>query len=98
MDKFIINTYKFPYQRETLNLLQIPETKLVESLKYHHIKTDTLVVPSLAGRTGNMPKWVCDFLRKEFLLKPGINNSDLPKRIYISRAKAVVVELLMKLR
>ena len=88
IDKFIITTYKFPYQRETLNLFQIPETKLVESFKYHHIKTDTLVVPSLAGITGNMPKWVCDFLRKEFLHSRVINKSSLPKRIYISRAKA----------
>lgn len=88
IDKFIINTYKYPYQRETLNLLQIPETKLIESFKYPHLKTDTLVVPSLAGITGNMPNWVCDFLRKEFLHSGIINKSSLSKQIYISRANA----------
>jgi hypothetical protein len=67
IDTFIVNNYKHPFQQETLTALGIPPNKIIESCKYRHIKAEKLLVPSLPGIPGNTPRWVCDFLKKEFL-------------------------------
>jgi capsular polysaccharide biosynthesis protein len=86
IDKFVVNMYLFPFQKETLSTLGIPHTKVIESRRYPHIKAEQLVVPSLPGISGNMPNWACNFLRNEFLAGKDAKNSDMPDRIYISRA------------
>lgn len=85
IDKFVVNSYQLPFQKETLTTLGIPETKIIESHRYPHVKAARLVVPSLPGNTGNMPYWVCDFLRKEFLTSEVVKKFDRPERIYVSR-------------
>ncbi len=85
IDKFVVNSYQLPFQKETLTTLGIPETKIIESHRYPHVKATRLVVPSLAGNTGNMPSWVGDFLRKEFPSSEAVKRFDRPERIYISR-------------
>ncbi len=89
VDKFCVNGLDYPFQRETLAVLGIPEEKIIESCKFPHIKAKKLVVPSLPGNTGHMPNWACEFLKKEFL-RSNIPVSKLGKRefIYISRANA----------
>lgn len=91
IDNFLVNAYQTSFQQETLNTLDIPQTKIIESIKCPHIKATQLVVPSLAGISGNIPKWACDFLRNTFLLNNKasckINTSELPERIYISRTR-----------
>ncbi|MEQ8463056.1 glycosyltransferase family 61 protein [Coleofasciculus sp. E1-EBD-02] len=88
IDKFLVNSYQLPFHKETLNILGIRAEKIIESSQYPHIKATRLVVPSLAGNVGNMPQWVCKFLRREFLTRMKPEKLDIPKRIYISRAKA----------
>lgn len=88
IDKFLVNSYRFPFHKETLAILGIPSTKVVESSQYLHLKADKLIVPSLPGITGNMPRWACIFLRREFLGDKVLEKQDRPERIYISRAKA----------
>jgi capsular polysaccharide biosynthesis protein len=90
IDKFIVNSYNYPFQRETLTTLGIPSHKIIESCKYPHIKAEQLFVPSLPGLSGNPPHWVCEFLRREFLSN---SDSDTQKikdleRVYISRSDA----------
>lgn len=87
IDKFLINN-RFPFQRETLKALGIPETKILETSKYPHIKATKLVVPSFPGSVAWMPKWACDFLRTKFLNQKAIETSEKIERIYISREKA----------
>jgi capsular polysaccharide biosynthesis protein len=91
IDRFVVNEICLKFQKETLTILGIPETKIIETKKSSsfHIKADRLVVfPLPRFRGGSMPKWVCDFLRREFLNSKIIEKSDGQERIYISRADA----------
>jgi hypothetical protein len=88
IDKFIVNKYRFPFQKETLASLGIPATKVIESYRQPHVKASQVVVPSLPGHPGNMPYWVCEFLRKEFLPDKNHDRFDGTERIYLCRANA----------
>lgn len=102
IDKFTVPN-KLKFQEETLNILGISPEKIINPDDKLHLKARKLVVPSLPGITGSMPKWACQFLRDKFLQIP--SNLDCNKRIYISRADAnsrrvinedEVIDLLMK--
>lgn len=90
IDKFIINSYNYSFQKETLTALGIPSDKIIESCKCPHIKAERLLVPSLPGLSGNPPRWVCEFLRREFLPDAAydIQKFKNSERIYISRSDA----------
>lgn len=92
IDKFIVNAIDLPFQKETLSLLGIPESKILEGNKHPHICATRLIVPSLPRRyldsVPQTPQWVCDFLKQKFLLIPSIHFLDQAERIYISRAQA----------
>lgn len=90
IDKFIVNSYKYPFQQETLTALGIPANKIIESCKYPHIKAERLFVPSLPGLSGNPPRWVCEFLRREFLPDSASDTQRYKdvERLYISRSDA----------
>ncbi|MCT7963308.1 glycosyltransferase family 61 protein [Laspinema sp. D1] len=89
IDKFLVNEILHPFQRETLNKLGIPDSKIIESHRGTHLKAKTLLVPSIPGKPGNViPLWTCEFLRNEFLDGTPLQKSACPERIYISRSKA----------
>ena len=86
IEKFLFNSRHFlPFHKETLDALEIPESKRLETYNYPHIKATQLVVPSFPGSIAWMPKWSCDFLRNEFLHKKATEKSEKIERIYISR-------------
>ncbi|MBE9097330.1 tetratricopeptide repeat protein [Tychonema sp. LEGE 07203] len=87
IDWFLVNSCQHQFQRESLEILGIPEAKVLESDRLPHIQATELIVPSFAGYLGWPPGWAMDFLRREFLTKI-IPGSSYPKRIYISRHKA----------
>jgi capsular polysaccharide biosynthesis protein len=89
IDWFVVNSLQMPFQKSSLQALGIPAEKVIESIKYSHIKADTLLVPSLACIPGNVPMWVSDFIRKTFLteIKSAVSGTT-PKRVYISRGDA----------
>lgn len=94
IDKFIFSSYHSSFQVETLAALGVPSTKIIQNRQYLHIQADKLIVPSWAGSPGNMPDWVCDFLRKSFLTNSSDQKLESPRRIYISRAKATHRQML----
>jgi tetratricopeptide (TPR) repeat protein len=85
VDKFVISS-RLPFQKETLNALGIPESKILDPSQFPHLKATKLVVPSFPGTIAWMPKWACDFLRTEFLKDSEV--TEKIERIYISRALA----------
>lgn len=88
IDKFIINQVHLPFQKETLQKIGIPDSKILFSRKYSHIKASRLIVPSIPR---NVPKpWVIDFLRKRILNKNEVEIGEAisGKYIYISRGDA----------
>jgi len=80
----------FPFQKETLSMLKIPESRVLTTHNNFHIKAKRLIVPSLVGFTPHMPKWSTDFLRRELLDKRRVPVIKGYERIYISREKANV--------
>lgn len=84
IDKFVVS-YDAPFHKETLNILGIPEHKIIESSKYPHVKANRLIVSSYPGIVCFPTKWAVDFLRSKFLPATPISKSEHPERIYISR-------------
>ena len=87
IDKFIINPTGLPIQPETLNILGIPPEKIWVSEDPIHLKAKELIIPSLTGSIWYMSKWVCNFLRQQFLplAKPTEPGQPQPEKIYICR-------------
>lgn len=84
VDKFLVNPITSPYQRETLQMLGIPEHKILEATPSLHLQSNRLVVPTLPG---NVTNWSCKFLKNSFVPKEKSSNNKLTK-LYISRSKA----------
>ena len=84
IDYFVVDN-SFPFQRETLNLLQIQENKQININQSHHIQASKLIVPSFPASVAWMPKWTCNFLKHHFLMPEYIKNTTSKQRIYITR-------------
>ncbi|MEG4440825.1 tetratricopeptide repeat protein [Microcoleus sp. AT9_B5] len=89
IDKFVVNASDSSYQAETLEILGIPQAKILESRCILHITADKLIVPSISyDGSGAVSKWKCEYLRKTFLNKQQPSNTEYSERIYISRQEA----------
>jgi len=88
IDYFVVNSTSQPFQQETLKHLGIEN--VIEG-RNQHLKAEMLLVPSLPGVMGDMPRWTCDFLRKEFLAVAAPTRRS--KLIYISRQGATYRKL-----
>jgi len=86
VDRFIVNTYA-SWQRETLTSLGISGADVIQSLWHPHVKARRLLVPSFPGERFQVPKWVCEFLRRTFLNGSSPARSG-PRRVQISRVQA----------
>ncbi|WP_300004147.1 glycosyltransferase 61 family protein [Anabaena sp. AL09] len=84
IDYFVVDN-SLPFQRETLNLLQIPENKQININQSHHIQASKLIVPSFPASVAWMPKWTCEFLKHHFLIPEYVKNTPSQQRIYITR-------------
>jgi len=88
IDGFLVNSIAQPFQRETLSLLGISPSKIIESDRHPHIQAKQLIVPSFSGSIGWLQPRALNFLREEFLKQIPSPISHYPERIYISRAKS----------
>jgi capsular polysaccharide biosynthesis protein len=86
-DKILLNNQQcLPYQMETLHLLGIKPEMIYTCHQSSHIRASKVIVPSLVGYYGRMPKWACDYLRNQLL---GHSTKIVGyERIFISREKA----------
>lgn len=73
------------FQREALELIGFDAKRALWSNTRTHVKADQLVVPSLPGAPGQIPRWVAGYLRDVFLPKQAFAQTE---RILISRRKA----------
>ena len=88
IDFFVVSSCHLAYQRETLKILGIPESKIVESSRSPHIRAEQLIVPSLPGMVGIMTEKTGQFLRQEILPQKIWQQASAPERIYIRRKSA----------
>ena len=89
--KILIPNNIYPFQKETLKLLNI-ENKTLSSKKYKHIKTDCIISTNHPWQhsssahydIGQTPKWISQWLRKKFLIHK--SNKKFYEKIYIDRS------------
>lgn len=88
IDKYVLPPLTLPFQRETINMLGIPEDKILQLTPGKHVKADQLVLPSVPFNTGTCVKWTIEFLRSSFLKENRNVTANHYDRIYISREDA----------
>jgi len=76
-----------PFQRETLNLLGIDTSKIIETTPDTHIEVSMLIAPSFASRSCYTPNWIAQYLR-ERLMANIQKDPESPKKLFISRSLA----------
>lgn len=91
IDKFVVNDFSEPFQKETLAHFGITEDRLIVPTYSTHLKADRLLLPSLPGTSGNPLKSTHAFLRKAFLPK---TPSPQKRRLFLSRKDATYRRLL----
>ena len=94
IDFFLFPETNQRYQVESLDILKIPKKKRISSKIFRHIHADQVISvdhpyvlkndPS--NEIQNIPDWITEFLRKNFLIKK--NKKKFPKKIYIDRRDA----------
>lgn len=90
VDYFVVDN-RLPFQRETLDKLQIPENKQINISQISHLQATQLIVPSFPGCVAWMSNWTCTFLKKLFLKTIDVNvlqRKNNKKRIYVTRKLA----------
>ncbi|MGC9525060.1 MAG: tetratricopeptide repeat protein [Limnospira sp.] len=85
IDRFLINSYRAPFQKETLLALGIPLAKIIESDRHPHIRAERLIVPSFPDALGWLSPQALAFHRRQFVSTSCRGNFQFPTRIYISR-------------
>ncbi len=92
IDYFLFPDFKERFQRETLELLNIPSSKIISSKAYRHIEAKKIIAvdhpyvlknnPTLEIQ--NIPHWILNFLKSEFLK---VNQEKkFPQKFYIDRS------------
>ncbi|MGN6552557.1 MAG: glycosyltransferase family 61 protein [Verrucomicrobiota bacterium] len=78
-----------PFQRRTLELLGLGGDRVIDSSTVKYIQAQELVVPSVPGIPGTVPRWVCDYLRDTFVPKTHAIKSGIMagERLYVTRSK-----------
>ncbi|MEM6610970.1 MAG: glycosyltransferase family 61 protein, partial [Cyanobacteria bacterium P01_C01_bin.72] len=87
IDWFVVNSSSKSFQQESLDLLGIPLSKIIESDLQSYIQADELIVPSFPGYLDWVPEGTISFLRHTFLPQINLTQTNNSK-IYVSRAKA----------
>ncbi len=88
IDWFVVNSIEKDFQKETLKLLGIPETKILTSDRHTHIQAQQLIVPSFPGDFAWVHPGTIEFLRQTFLPQIDSIQKNYGEKIYISRGRA----------
>jgi len=89
VDKIIVNSFKHPFQSQSLALLGISPDQLIDGTENPHILAKELLVPSFPRhQTCRIGKWVFEFIRNTFIDQTLDSHLEKGKKIYISRSNA----------
>ena len=96
IDYFLLPNLSKNYQKETLDLLQIPDKKRLSSIEYRHIVANKIISTSHpyvirndpSNEIQNIPIWITSWLRNSFLKENNFKDDSFPKKIYIDRSDA----------
>ena len=95
MKDVTIDYYLFPdlnqkFQKESLDLLNIPSDKRLSSKVFRHLSADQIIATSHPYTmlndplldSLNIPQWIIDFLKKKFLNKVKAQDNEFKKIFY----------------
>lgn len=87
VDYFLVPSYTYDYQKDSLRMLGIDESKIISGHKENHIQADTLIATTYVRYSEHIPAWCCQFLRDEFIKYSVISPSKkrFSPYVYISR-------------
>ncbi len=86
VDVFLFPNHEYPFQKETLGILGIPENKVKSSLQENHWKAGKLLCTTHTRNEYQFTDWVISFLRNSFITLN--ENSPEGEKIYLSRGDA----------
>jgi hypothetical protein len=89
VDYFLVPSYRKDYEIDTLKLLGIDASKIIESNEQLHIQADAIIASShpRGERSYLIPRWVINYLNEAYLTDDILRNDlDFPPLIYISRS------------
>ena len=87
VDWFVVPSYTQDYQKDSLRMLGINESKIISGHKENYIEADTLIATTYVRYSEHIPAWCCQFLREEFLQYklPDASKKQYSPYVYISR-------------
>jgi len=88
---FLVPSYEFSYQKDTLKIIGIKKEKIISSKYYRHIQASNLYATShpCNHHPENISDWSIKFLRNTFLNKKILKDSAyFPKKIYLDREES----------
>jgi capsular polysaccharide biosynthesis protein len=88
IDYYYVNSQRSRFQRETLALLGIEPSKIIDGDKVPYLKARELIVPSVPLGASCFRPWMTDFLRDKFLPKNWRDMGPSGRKLYISRGLA----------
>jgi len=88
IDYYYVNSQRSRFQRETLALLGIEPSKIIDGDKVPYLKARELIVPSVPLGASCFRPWMTDFLRDKFLPKNWRDMGPSRRKLYISRGLA----------
>ena len=96
IDFFLLPDTEEKFQKETLDLLNISKEKRISSKLFRHIYCPEIFVTDhpynitndITHDIQNIPRWIQKWLKKKYVNESSVNNSNLPKKIYIDRKDA----------
>ena len=91
IDYFLFPDTKERFQKETLDLLNIPKSKILSSKDFRHIEAKKIIAVdhpyvlknNPTSEIQNIPNWILNYLKEKFV--PTFKEIKLPQRIYIDR-------------
>jgi capsular polysaccharide biosynthesis protein len=88
IDYYYVNSQRSRFQRETLALLGIEPSKVIDGDKVPYLRARELIVPSVPLGASCFRPWMTDFLRDRFLPANWRDMGPSGRRLYISRGLA----------
>lgn len=94
VDRFLIPSYQYPYQQDSLNAFGISQDTIIEGRKHPHVTADILIASTAPrGKHSVIPEWICTFLRNSYLKSTASSLQSSPF-IYVSRQDSAIRHVL----
>ncbi len=97
IDNFLLPNLDKNFQKESLDILEIPKKKRISSIKYRHIESEKIITTDhpyvirnqASSEIQEIPLWIIQWLKKSLMKNISENkNNDYSKKIYIDRSDA----------